>query len=1327
MKRLQILRVAILAFVVISFGTSAFARYPDGFKKVVEGNTPLSTRADCVQGASRFDMDINNVRCALLSSGDVWWDLDNGVYIVPKVAPGTGAKAVSAIFAGAVWLGGKDPSGNLKVAAQTYRTGTRTDFWPGPLKDATGLTDAETCEKWDKHFVVTATEIDSALKIFRDAKAKNAPVDCGLIPESIKGWPSQGNANFFDVHRFALPKTTQGLAKFRDENGDGIYDPCAGDYPIIDVKGCESITAVPDQMVFWIYNDAGGVHTQSSRSQQIQMEVQVQAFAYKTNDELNDMTFQRYKLINRAKTDIDSMYFAMWADPDLGCYTDDYVGCDTARSLMYVYNQDAVDGTNGVVCDGGVNTYGDKIPILGVDYFRGPNDQNGKELGMSSFTYYLNPTTCNPLPGTTDPSTAVEFYNYLTGKWRDGTPFTFGGSAYNPGSRQTIKYAFIDAPNNPSGWSMCTQNLPCGDRRTLQATGPLTLKPGRVNELIVGVPFVADQAYPCPDIRRLQEADDIAQALFDNCFKIFDGPDAPDVNFVELDKEIVAVFSNAPESNNANEQYFEKGLKIPAKIRDSVYRFQGYKFYQLHDGDVGVADLDNPEKSRLIGQVDLQDTVGKIYNWLPTPDPNFGGRNIFNPILKVDAENQGIRHTFRIREDRFATSEDKRLVNHKKYYFIAVAYAYNNYEKFDEKKEQGQKDPFAVGRRNIGDKNRGGKPYEVIPRPIVDVNLQSKYGDGPIITRLDGVGTGANFLDMSEETRNKIMTGGFDGTIVYKPGRGPIAVKIYNPIEVVDGQYTLSFKDSNQNDDVLDKNARWELKNTATNDLIAADRTLEQLNEQIIAKFGFSVTLGQVNDAGTTPTVDKTNGAIGSEVTYTDNTKPWLIGIPDDQPLFPGLDVLNYVKNQVNEPDFDLDPKQALSKVSQIFTPYYLCDYVYRNTPQLPTMSPAWHNTTSASVRTGNSLANLNNVDIIFTKDKSKWSRCVVIETASPWFYTEPQGPKVRTVGNAEMFSLRKSPSVGKDAEANGLPKADGDGEGMGWFPGYAIDVETGKRVNIFFGENSAYDPELGQYTPESKGNGRDMMWNPSSQQILPTAFGGDPQYNAFFGGHHFIYVTNTDYDACAALRTSLTGANFRKIAPLRTITWAAMPFLLPNAKLLPYKDGLIPNDATVKLRVNNAYAPNKGKGTNGNHPAYTFKLENRQAKELTTQGIDSSLNMINVVPNPYYGYSAYEINEFSTTVKITNLPAKSTVTIHTVDGRFIRQFKRDERPGVLNTKANPGILAKQIAPAVEWDMKNDKGIPVASGVYLIHIDSPEGTRTLKFFAVNRQFDPSRL
>ena len=46
----------------------------------------------------------------------------------------------------------------------------------------------------------------------------------------------------------------------------------------------------------------------------------------------------------------------------------------------------------------------------------------------------------------------------------------------------------------------------------------------------------------------------------------------------------------------------------------------------------------------------------------------------------------------------------------------------------------------------------------------------------------------------------------------------------------------------------------------------------------------------------------------------------------------------------------------------------------------------------------------------------------------------------------------------------------------------------------------------------------------------------------------------------------------------------------------------------------------------------------------------------------------------------------------------------------------------------IEWDLKNNKGIPIASGVYLIHIDAEGlGERVIKWFGVNRKFDPSGL
>ena len=82
---------------------------------------------------------------------------------------------------------------------------------------------------------------------------------------------------------------------------------------------------------------------------------------------------------------------------------------------------------------------------------------------------------------------------------------------------------------------------------------------------------------------------------------------------------------------------------------------------------------------------------------------------------------------------------------------------------------------------------------------------------------------------------------------------------------------------------------------------------------------------------------------------------------------------------------------------------------------------------------------------------------------------------------------------------------------------------------------------------------------------------------------------------------------------------------------------------------------------------------------------------------------------------------------IYTLDGKFIKEYNRDERQ-MLKGINNAAVEYKQIAPDLEWDMKNSKNIPIASGVYLIHVYSEEyGERVIKWFGVNRQFDPKGL
>ena len=1342
MNKIKYILVTILCF---SFLTASYAfRNPETERNQDQQQT--SYRMDCALATAEVDLDINNVRARLLVGGDVWWDGNEAGYIVPKVE--AGLEGVSSIFAGSVWLGGVDPGGNLKVAAKTYGTSNgQTDFWPGPLDPSNGTVDAETCEKWDRHFEVLGSNIDEHLRNYNQFVVTDSmPYPTDLIPTDVKGWPARGNEFFFVLNDFELPNTDQGLGAFHDENGDGLYQPQFGDYPIIEIRGCP-VPQYPDQMFFWIYNDAGGIH--STQGDAIQMEIQVQAFAYETNDELNDMTFMRYKLINRAVETIDSTFFAMWADGDLGCSEDDYIGCDTTRSLMYVYNQDAVDGATGDACPGGVNTYGSNVPIVGVDYFRGPLAPklfNGQtpgpgvapdtlvELGMTSFIYH-NRGVGNPPTITLDPGNAQQYYNYLTGTWLDGSPVTFGGNGV--GGNLPTKYVFPDDPDNDNGWSMCTADLPFDDRRTIQASGPFRLDPGRINELIIGVPWVPDLAYPCPDISRLQRADDLAQNLFDNCFDITDGPDAPDVCFVELDRKIIFALSNDQAvSNNAFEDYIELDVRStagPIPDEEKSYVFEGYKVYQFKDASVTTGEINDPERSQLVFQCDIKNGVGDIYNWSevsnPNADINMEEPTVYVPELMVEGNDQGIMHTFEITEDKFATGDNTELVNHKKYYFLAIAYGYNNWRAFSPIEGVGQERPYLEGRKNL-------QTYEVIPRPIVDKRLNADYGDGAEIIRLDGQGAGGNFLDISEAERNRIFDeqeGGsasnpsdYNGQITYLPNSAPIEIKIHDPLRVVDGEYILRFE---QDEKLATGEVGWALYDGSGADIIeTSTETLEELNEQIMTDLGFSISVRQTEEAGDLSETE--NGVIGQTITYANPAINWLQPVGDDQ-VIPGAGgSVNFLPTSPGEIYFEEDPNQAYSSFGDgYFQPFTLCDYRIRQNDLY--ITPGWMNSGAEIAHIQNPLGNLPNVDIVLTSDKEKWSKCIVVETASEYYYGS-QFLGLVTDGGAENFELRPARSVTRfDEDGDGLPDqvTDPNDMSMGWFPGYAIDVETGVRLNIFFGENTTY----GDLTPfpnlfqDENPNGSDMMWNPTSQGALMT--GTFSIYNFLAGGQHYMYVSTTPYDECAFLKEQLSQTSvLQKVKATSTIAWASVPLLNQGFRLNSYADGLIPTETTFKLRVDNPYNTDLGTNDNATYPSYKFKIAGAAAEPNVTQAeIDSQLDMINVVPNPYLAGSAYEINQFNKKVKITNLPAKCMINIYSLNGQFIRQYDRDEVE-IAKSGNNPAVGSFQINPGVEWDLENDAGIPVSSGVYLIHVSAEGlGERVIKFFVVNRQFDPAGL
>jgi hypothetical protein len=125
----------------------------------------------------------------------------------------------------------------------------------------------------------------------------------------------------------------------------------------------------------------------------------------------------------------------------------------------------------------------------------------------------------------------------------------------------------------------------------------------------------------------------------------------------------------------------------------------------------------------------------------------------------------------------------------------------------------------------------------------------------------------------------------------------------------------------------------------------------------------------------------------------------------------------------------------------------------------------------------------------------------------------------------------------------------------------------------------------------------------------------------------------------------------------------------------------------------------------------YTFNTDDISTLRGVTEIAIDALDLIRVVPNPYYGNSSYELNQLGNMVKVTNLPELCTVSIYSISGNLIRRLSKD------NTET-----------WMEWDIKNQYGIPVASGVYIFHIDAPGiGEHIVKWFGALRPQDLNSL
>jgi len=112
------------------------------------------------------------------------------------------------------------------------------------------------------------------------------------------------------------------------------------------------------------------------------------------------------------------------------------------------------------------------------------------------------------------------------------------------------------------------------------------------------------------------------------------------------------------------------------------------------------------------------------------------------------------------------------------------------------------------------------------------------------------------------------------------------------------------------------------------------------------------------------------------------------------------------------------------------------------------------------------------------------------------------------------------------------------------------------------------------------------------------------------------------------------------------------------------------------------------------------YRIEVLGAKTTT----DYTLDNVKVVPNPYYVLTPLDLSkEFRIGgIRFTNLPEECTIRIYTIAGDLIK---------VINVKPEDD-------GEVTWELLTEYGVRPASGVYIYHIETPDGKEKVGKFAV---------
>ena len=1109
-------------------------------------------------------------------------------------------------------------------------------------------------------------------------------------------------------------------APYEDVDGDGAYDPTK------DIPGypgaAQTLWVVANDVPVIV--DENGVATGDTLetseniygADPIGVELQVAMWAYKfaATNPLGNIVFKKARLkytglpagynnFDPTIAKLDTVYFTQWSDPDLGTYTDDYVGCDIDLGFGYVYNGNTLDGVfNGI--------YNLPVPAGGYDFLQGPENNLNLEfsegtgegaemvapavLPMTAFTYFGAGSSISDPDFTYDGS--LQFFNLMEGflprpKYPIQEPWT------DLSTGEITKFVLSGDPVSGTGWVDGVQ-LPPGDRRLVMASGPFEMNLGDSQDVVLAL-IAGMGADAISSVTVAKYFDRSAQYAYDNVFDLPAPPTTPQVTAVETDGEIALDWGSFHATVSATELIVTKG-----------FEFEGYNVYQIPSP---TAPLSEGVRVATFDKVNL---LKAIFDW--GVDQNSG--YVLQQVKQFGTDS-GIQRFYTTDYDAL---RNRPMSNGITYHFAVSAYSFN--------KHASENDPFVtlestpalisvtphsenpgedwlsetggdVATTHIG--TAGGSVTVTVANPEeltgnnyeVNFDLQHYYMDVDGFWKMtaypDSIGTLGKTMDVSPST----LTG--SALVASTIGTADLlfTVNVVSP----DYNYAAGVKITLPPGIVINS--------ASASGSIAALVSTDGTNSVM---FGDTDVDGAGDFAGgeiVTINVDVATVNFPVDIGFTIYDDGWAtLWCPDnpntciDYGIGPGFTETVNAEGivTISELGYDfmtLKHWNLVNKTTGVTlledmttlggkTKGSIVDGVY-DAGGISVGAPDMQTTEGFYVNTDVPYAAPLDAESITATGPNSPGRCVGFNQSgtvcdynvdsymgSGW-ETDATGVTTYGSGTSSVDLLQRDVSVVFDG-VYGDPIT--TASGASYYP----VVEGGSQAWVYSASSMADHPE-------NTSGGSDPFLVTVPFKVYDLEAGDEPvqigmimrdRIQSYDGSDPTLYAFNPDdrmYTWFVNRPYAETLTDFASNEALLTwnVVWWNQQWVAGDQLTFVYGN-------PIQQGVDK----------------WTFTtVQNTSSGSITQDEID----MINVYPNPYYGLHELEESRSEKYVSFNHLPQKATIRIFTMGGTMVREIKKDDS-----------------GQFTQWDLANQYGYPVASGLYIIHIETDYGEKILKLALV---------